>query len=361
MKFSNLFLLFLLFLFSCHTDTSDSVWGTVQGETLAFDGEEWNTLYKENIRELRLYRIEPDRNVTTFVEGRDYRVENNKIRRTHNSRIPDFKNHVVIYNSQGKFKWTPEPDRNPELSISYQVYADYKFFASQDMKLYPSRCFSPGLQANLEAGKKVKIASVGTSVTFGSHTYEWFFHDSDKQTYPYLVAKALNKLYGVESSIKNLSIDGGGVEQLRDLDPIIAFAPDLVFIELGMNDHNGPSPDRENYCQAIQTAVSKFQLHDIDVILVGFFQQNRDWEVEYPENTLTFNATLREIANEYNLYFADIYSAFSNLEPNKLYRDYTGDYMHHPTSFGHQLYYKEIMPYFLPAGGNEVQLLNYIY
>lgn len=361
MKIANLCMIFTLFFFSCHTDEPEPAWGIIQGETLAFDGEEWNTLYKENIGELRVYRIDSGRNVTIFAEGRDYIVENNKIRRANNSRIPDFKGHTVIYNDQGKFKWTPEPCRNPELSISYQVYADYKFFPSRQTKIYSSRFFSSGLQAKLEAGNPIKIVSVGTSVTFGSHTYEWYFYNSDTQTYPYLVAKALNKLYGVKSNIKNFSIDGGGVEQLRDLDPIIAFAPDIIFIELGMNDHNGPSPDREKYRRAIRTAVGTFRLHDIDVILVGFFQQNKDWELEYPENTLAYNAALREIAGEYNLYFADIYSAFSKLDQDKLYRDYTGDYMHHPTSFGHQLYYKEIIPYFLPSGADEAELLKYIY
>ncbi len=38
-----------------------------------------------------------------------------------------------------------------------------------------------------------------------------------------------------------------------------------------------------------------------------------------------------------------------------------GDFMHHSTSFGHQLYYLEVMPFFLTEKPHSPELLKFLY
>lgn len=162
-----------------------------------------------------------------------------------------------------------------------------------------------------------------------------------------MIARSIRKIYGVESTVLNLSTDGGGVNQIQDLQPIVDANPDVVILELGMNDHNGVAPNSDYYTRSIEYAIDVFKANSIDVVLIGFFQQNPQWSLEYPANTKKYNDILSQLAQKYHLFFADIYSAFERIDKRKLYRDYMGDFMHHPTSFGHKLYYLEVMPFFI--------------
>ena len=156
-----------------------------------------------------------------------------------------------------------------------------------------------------------------------------------------------------------MSIDGGGVNQIQDLDLILLENPDIVILELGMNDHLGNSSDY--YLSSLERAINVFKQKGIEIILVGFFQQNSDWELENIKNTIEYNEILKKLSIDYGLYFADIYSAFELIDKDKLYKDLTGDFMHHPTSFGHQLYYLEVIPFFLTEKVYSLELLKYIY
>jgi lysophospholipase L1-like esterase len=353
-----------LCLISCVLDRwySESIsYGRIKGETLTLSGDQLNSLYKTEFSELKLYSITSSGNIRYYFEGIDFIIENNQIRRTDSSLIPDFTGHQIIYNSEGKFTWNPEPNRNPELTIPYQIYADYQFNVESDRFIKPANFISRHLYEKLCQRKQVIIVTVGTSITFGAHTYQHYYNKSDSQSYPYLVAVALNKIYGVECQIINESTDGGGVNQIQDLTTILAINPDVVFIELGMNDHDGENPDIKYFYNSINNAVIKFKDNNIDVVLLGFFQQIESWEQERQEHTIAFNAVLSEIASLSDVYFCDIYNFFELIDKNKLYKDYTGDFMHHPTSFGHQLYYLNIMPFFIDKRIKESYLLAYIY
>jgi hypothetical protein len=350
------------FAITCTFDDYDEEYsGCIAGETITFDGESLNSLYKNDFFELKLYNITPSGDIIFYIEGYDYLIEGNCVRRLKYSSIPNFSDHQVIYNSEGKFKWNPEPNRNPELTIFYQIYADYKFNIEEDIEIKPVNFISNQLYEKLSTKKPIVIVAIGTSITCGTHTWQWYYDQSDHQTYPYLVAKALNKIYGIECQVINRSLDGGGVNQIQDLNEVLFINPDVVFIELGMNDHNGETPNIEYFYSSINAAVNFLKINNIDVIIIGFFQQIESWELEYRKNTIAFNEVLSEIAFLKNVYFADIYSFFELIDKNKLYRDYTGDFMHHPTSFAHQLYYLNIMPFFIDDEYKESELLAGIY
>lgn len=333
----------------------------IKGETITLTSTEWNSLWKRDVDNISLYAIEPSGNKVVYNQGVDYEVSENRIRRTTNSRIIDFAQHKVVYGENGKFRWASEPNRNPELTLPYQIYVDYSY-ADMPVTIRPSERISKSLFEKMEKGNAIKIVTSGTSITYGVDTYERYYNDSDIQTYPHLIAKALNAIYGIDCQIVNLSVNGGDVSQIQDISNIIAEKPDVVVFELGMNDHNGSNPPQEYYLNSLRKAIQECQSCEIDVILIGFFQQIESWEREYPQNTIAYNRILKELAAQYNIYFSDIYNSFeTKISKDKLYKDYLGDYIHHPTSFGHQLYYLDVVPFFINKPYGEYQLLEILH
>lgn len=345
-------------LYGCKdNDRQQSYPYCIKGETITLTATEWNSLWKRDVSNILLYGIEPNGNKVIYKQGVDYELNVNRIRRTPNSRIVDFAQHKVVYDENGKFKWLAEPNRNPELTLPYQVYADYSY-SETPVIIQNSNKASPKLRAKINQRKPLKLVVIGTSISFGSHTFEQYHNNSDKQTYHQLIANFISTYYDLECIAINRSTDGGGINQIADLTPVFQENPDLVILEVGMNDHLGVFPDIDAYRSSIEQAIIKFKEQHIDVILTGFFQQHRDWELEYPNNTVLFNQTLQELSKMYSLYFADIYTAFEKIDKFKIYKDFMGDYMHHPTSFAHQFYYLEIVPFFIDKPMSEDILLR---
>lgn len=223
----------------------------VIGETIILTDQQWNELWKYNMANLTLYKIEPNGRKIIYRQDVDYVLQENRIKRTLNSRIPNFENHKVVYNCDGKFEWSPEPDRNPELTLPYQIYADYNYMdTSSYIQISPR--LSNKLRDKIVQRRPLKIATIGTSISFGSHTFENYYHNNDSQTYHQLVSKALFTNYGLACNSINWSTDGGGVNQIQDLTKILVEKPDIVFLELGMNDHIGVNPDIDYYKHSLE-------------------------------------------------------------------------------------------------------------
>lgn len=69
----------------------------------------------------------------------------------------------------------------------------------------------------------------------------------------------------------------------------------------------------------------------MDVIIIGFFQQNQEWIEENMSNTLLYNEELKEITKNENCYFADVFDIFQKVTFKKnLKEDLVVDYMYHP-------------------------------
>jgi hypothetical protein len=62
---------------------------------------------------------------------------------------------------------------------------------------------------------------------------------------------------------------------------------------------------------------------------------------------MAYNQSLYNLAKKHNCYFADINKEFSKYNQTKIKQDLCGDFIHYPTSFGHLLYHKTIIPVFL--------------
>jgi lysophospholipase L1-like esterase len=344
--------MFSCLFFCCDSDKNENnnAYGIITGETFVLNNLMRNQLTKEKISDLKIYSIDSTLNKHFWKENIDYIVENNKISRTSNSNIPNFNDHIVIYNSNNSFTFSATP-RNPSLNIPFQIYADYKFYDFEYIKgEYDKAYLSTSLKQKLKNKEQIKIGVIGTSITAGAHTLEQFYHNSDKESYPYLLAKGIEKLYGNNVFITNYSKSGSSIDYLETVfQKVVKDKNDLVLIEFGMNDHLFSSWELElpSFESNISSSIEKLKAQDIDVILVGFFQQNPQWDLEFPNSTITYNQSLYKLGQKYNCYFADVNKEFSKYSQTKINQDLCGDFMHHPTSFGHLLYYKTIIPTFL--------------
>ncbi|PTS95967.1 hypothetical protein DBR11_19995 [Pedobacter sp. HMWF019] len=332
----------------------------VSGETITLSGEKVAYLLRKDAKINNVYKIGENGSITIYKKGLDYLLTPmGGIKRTAKSLIPDFSHHQVKLNRNGKFTFKPGPDRNPETTLKWQVMVDYSTHLDSMIK-FKGGFLSNDLKEKIRAKKDISIYCIGTSISAGAHTVQVFFNGMNTSVYVQLIAKAITKLYKNKVLVTNLA-EGGATTQLftEKLEEIKLKKPDLIFIEFGMNEH-GADNRILYHLQAIEAGVKSLISEKIDCVLIGFFQQNLDFELEKPSYTMYFNRKLKEISEKNNVFFADIYERFNQFPKEKVYNDLLGDYLHHPTDFGHQIYYLTTVPVILFGDKKESELLRII-
>lgn len=337
-----------------------------QGETFALvDMIPKRFLYKPK-QINRVYRIDGDGSVIEYNEGTDYVIDYDRgtIRRTENSAIPNYSEHNVAWQS-GKFTQVSDLENyNPEGNRKYQILIDYSYYVTENELESidnQSELLSENLRNKILNGESIDIALCGDSIGTSADT-------NGQGIFLNYLEETLEEYYGISVNTEQLSIDGRGrdilIERAQD---IIDKHPDVLIIEFGMYDHceaEGTSEEKVNsYTSDIESMVTLFQKNGIDVILVGFFQQNMTWDAENMDATVLYNNALRDIAQRKNVYFADVYNTFEKVGNIKhLSRDVMADYIHHPTEWGHKLYFTSIINVFNIDGSMKpVDLKYYIY
>lgn len=359
-------LIFFLQFLGCSNSQINNKKETVYnmiGETVVLVNQAENELSKKNIYNLKLYSIDNSGVKSYYKDKVDYTFLNNLLKRTSNSNIPNYSFHNVLYNADGTFTFSSIP-RNPSLTIPFQVYADYNFIDSELQEgIFEEQILSINIKNKLKSKFPLRIGVLGTSISAGAHTLSSFYQSSDAQTYHHLVAKALKKSFGSEVLILNYSKNGSTIGDIfNSLPAIIQDNNDLVFIEFGMNDHIGKNwlANKSLFEKNMEKLIKKFKDNDTDVVLVGFFQQNPSWDMEYKGSTKAYNQSIYNLSKKYNCFFADINYEFSKYSQTKIDQDICGDFMHHPTSFGHLLYYKTIMTLFSEKGTTDGDIYNLV-
>ena len=337
----------------------------MEGETVALT----DTLPKRTLHVpqnlIRVYSRKLNGELIVYEENKDFVIDKleGSIRRTEKSRIPNYKDHKVIYDNKGKFAWDPKK-RSPESNRSYQIEIDYNYYAQKD-ELEPindsSLFLSESLKMKLRNKDMVKVFLCGDSIGAGADT-------TREGNFLEQLKRALEEKYNYKIETKNLSVGGRSRGLLvANLQRIIDEHPDLLLIEFGMNDHCAKNPLSGNNLTSfkleIQSAVKKLKEKNIDVVLIGFPQQNTMWNVENIDATNKYNKILKEISQENNLFFADVQRIFNQIGLKKnLNEDVFADYIHHPSKWGHQLYVTSLLPLFnLNKDMRPIDLNSYIY
>lgn len=335
----------------------------IKSETFALTGLKEKLFFYHPVRIKRVYQYNNAGQIVEYEEGRDYLVNyiQGTIRRTENSRIPDYEEHKVIYNNDGSFSFNTNP-RNPELNIEYQVLIDYIAV------LKPWRIVTPkkGLEntiSKLKSEEDVKIILCGDSIAAGAQTTGLYYFDDHKlTTFLGELDAFLEEYYRISVDSILFGEEGASLQYMSEnINQIVEMRPNVVMIEFGMNDHviEGAEAAQNLFASNLESCVAELQECGIEVILIGFFQQNSEWKMEDQKATKLYNNLIKEVADKYGIPFADIYKAFMRVERKDIYEDLTSDYMHHPTDFGHMLYFSEIVPYFLDKSTRDIQ--NYLY
>lgn len=360
-------IIFSIFVILLYIYNSNAI-SMIDGETFCLSDNETKHFYRTPLEVKRVYSYDEKGNAIVYIENRDYIIDykNGTIRRTESSLIPNFRNHKVIYETDKKFKFNSEP-RNPELNVFYQIHVDYTYKPKIEEYKHiddKSSFLSKSTRDLILNGANIRIALVGDSISCGAQTSAQFFYgDSISNTFFGYLKENIESYYGCKVITQLVSKVGVSRLYLLDnIDNIINEKPNIVIVEFGMNDHivdNGLVSFKEDITKCIKI----LQNNNIDVVLMGFFQQNKDWEEENEMNTILYNSILKDIANDYGCYFADVYDVFNKVSIiKKLEEDLLVDYMHHPSDWGHQLYLTSLMPLFNISGNmTPVKLSKYVY
>lgn len=195
-------------------------------------------------------------------------------------------------------------------------------------------------------GETLRIMSIGDSLAGGANA------SISNGTMPYadiwrdMVPKALQLEYPDVNIVYDTIAQGGAtaslaIEKMRD---ILAYEPDLVFIEFGTNEcMNGESAWADGgYIDTLNQAIASINgaLPDCEIVLVApiishpvFFPT--DWFYAYADSLYTLE---RE-----GLVVADSTSLYQFCMSEKRYIDMTGDHLCHPSDFGTRLFVHTIL------------------
>lgn len=317
----------------------------ILGETFVFKGEKPVVLRQPLVSVKNIYSYDASGIRKNYIEGVDWVYSSGGIARTRFSRIPNFDEYKYSANEAGFFEFISAP-RNPPLTLNYQIYIDYYSGAVDKLIMPANKKFRPS-----------KIVCVGDSITLGAHTLGQYYGNNDGDSYCGLLRKYLGSSVVVENKSVAGSVATGVLAVLPEL---IAGNPDLVILGFGMNDHVGGS--LEEFNNAIMIIVERLRKSGVEVILMGFFQQNKKWILEDQSLTLAFNSAMRDISNEYDVLFVDVYATMDRIFPgNDLIDNVMGDYMHHPNNYGHRIYFSLLLPYFIMSPIPSSALADYVY
>jgi lysophospholipase L1-like esterase len=318
----------------------------VRGEARVLRATESVLLLHPVQRVLAVYSYDQTGRRIDYQEKLDWQAEGTRLMRTAASRIPDFDTYTYTASNDARFEFSAEP-RNPGLTINYVVYFDYAS-NQQDVVV---RSKSPQKEHR-------KTVCLGDSIAAGAHTISSYYRNEDSDSWCGLLRTHVGK----GAVVINRSVPGGVLRSVwADPSPYVADQPDLVILAFGMNDHVAGVSALPEFSRMLDEVVASLLSRNMDVILVGFFQQNPLWLEEDPAMTMSYNDAIRSVASARSVPFIDAYSAFQRVSAgSEPYYHLTADFMHHPNNFGQRIYFSLLVPYFLRQDAMASSIPNFI-
>lgn len=342
----------------------------MNGEIFCLSNEENKNFLRKPLEVKTVYPYNDVGDKIIYKNKKDYIINYQLgfIKRTQNSRIPNYANHKVNYLDNNKFEFVSEP-RNPELNVKYQIHVDYTYIPdANEIREIPndSKYLSQKNINKILNDKHINIALIGDSISCGAQTTpQYYFNDQISNTFLGYLKETLKEKYDCQVNTNLISKNGMSREYLiNNLDYIISESPDIAIIEFGMNDHLSIDANGvKSFTSDIEKCIKKLKKNDIDVIIVGFFQQNQEGIEEDISNTILYNQELKELVKNENCYIADVFDIFQKVALKKnLKEDLVVDYMHHPSDWGHQLYLISLLSVFNVDGSiKPIEIEKFVY
>ena len=277
----------------------------------------------------------PSAETIDYIEGRDFIVdyEQGTLRRTSESRLPDFRTNVLF----GK----PDFDHNafPGFgNTAFFAFVDYATSSAAGWPLQPRQtAYLERTRARLAAGKAVTIVADGDSITVGGDATApalifWNrWADELTRKYPNASIAIHNGATGGDSTVQGLA---------RLQEKVLDRQPHLVLIGFGMNDHNRgevPVPQFERNLQEMVARVR--EATQAEVILFSAFPPNPNWKFG-SQHMEDYAAATERVARAVSCAYADVFRNWCALAKRKKPEDLLGNNINHPNDFGHWIYYR---------------------
>jgi lysophospholipase L1-like esterase len=326
----------------------------------------------------------------TYVEGIDFLIEGNKIKRTLNSKMPFLKPEEYWVDEEAKnantvdninFQLVPEGSKGPlEFGLTGQRYLKVRenilpefsqcVISYRHNDPFPTNGFYPqskGIESfinKLKTDKKASIVFYGDSITEGwtasGHKWEWSI-EPEMSSWVHMVEDYLEAKYDAEIDVTNEAIGGWTTSQgLANYDIKMdgsvphrhshestdrtheKLNPDLLVLGFGMNDW---TLDPTAYRTLIAKIVAKYYAANPNgnVILISSMPANVDTEIE--GNQKYFEKELELVAHNYEgTLVAPVYSTYQQLfAMGKNSRDILSNNVNHPNDFGVRVYAQVVL------------------
>lgn len=202
--------------------------------------------------------------------------------------------------------------------------------------------------AKLREKKPLRIVVLGDSISVGCNASGWADGPPFQPAYPELVRQNLEKRYGGEVSLTNLSVSGMSTDwALTMIDKVVGPHPDLVIVAFGMNDASGrPAAEYQAKTKSVVDQVHA-KLPEAEFILVATMIGNRDWISLKQELFPRYSDALKKLRGP-GVAGADVTSIWEEFLKHKQHYDLTGNGVNHPNDFGHRVYAQVISALLVP-------------
>jgi acyl-CoA thioesterase I len=331
-----------LFLASCASQSSNPAAYVQTGESVILVGNEpanlaFAPVLSQPVRVRSTYREGLPQTVY-YEPGRDYMLEaTGQIRRTPDSRIPDFRTNVLY--GKEDFNHTQFPGFG---NGGFFVFVDYSH-REKWMPGLPSADRRATSLANtrqkLRAGEKVRIVAYGDSITAGgdatapSLVFWECWADALRQKYPRATIETVNGATGGDSTVQ-------GLQRLSE--KVLAEKPDLVLIGFGMNDHNLGGVPPAAFADNLRTMIDRVRVETgAEIVLFSAFPPNPKWHYG-THNMAAYAAATEAVARERQCAFANVYRLWQQFAEKKKPEDLLGNNINHPNDFGHWIYFQAL-------------------
>ena len=339
-----MFLFTTVVLTSCstqHTVISSGGKNAVTGESVVLNGEEPAKLAFPPVRrgsiDIRSTYLKDLPQTIHFTEGRDFTIDYKAglVRRTSNSRLPDFRTNMLF--GVEDFDHSKFPGFG---NSKFFAYVDY---VSKQVIHGPTQASQihllPRTLEKLQHGDHLKIVAFGDSITAGgdaSTTNLIFWQrwaEYLQQKYPRANVEAINGATGGDTTRQ-------GLDRLQE--KVLNQKPDVVLIGFGMNDHNigGFGTPLDQFAANLTTIIDRIRANtSAEVVLYSTFPPNPKWHYGSHQMQVYAAATER-VAREKGCAFADVYNNWVSIAAKKKPEDMLANNINHPNDYGHGLYFE---------------------
>ena len=310
---------------------------TVIGESVVLAAELPSRLCLKNVSSVVVRSEYEAGQGLAYEEGRDYVLDlrAGEIRRTPNSRIPDYSRHPMY----GMRNFDNRTFKEPTSNIPFFVWIDHQ---SSDAHVWAESAPQDQLarvRSKLQQGGRFNVGTYGDSITAGGEAsrpefaFTRRYMDHLRSLYPNADIVHTDVSIPGKTSREGIALFAEKLGTLGQLD--------LILIGFGMNDHNrgGPEPQdfKANLIEIVRLA--REQSPEADIVLFSAFPPNADWQLATHRMQEYADAT-REAARASACAYADVYGVWQKVLLRKDQSSLLANNINHPNNFGHWLYFR---------------------